>query len=91
MIENCADLKLHPALFDKERRKNWWTPRYELETSCVTAWMDQRGGLCPECGKEMKRRGQPVEMPVLDYIIPPKEGGTKKLGNVRVVCFGCAA
>ncbi len=91
MINTCADLKLHPALFDKERRKNWWTPRDELETACVKAWMDQRGGLCPECGKEMKRSGRANEMPVLDYIKSLKEGGTKKIGNTRVVCMGCAA
>ena len=90
MIETCADLKLHPALFNAERRRNWWTPRDELEVSTITAWLDQVGHDCILCGKTMRKNGKPSEVPVLDYIVQPKDDGSSKLANLVVCCYKCS-
>jgi hypothetical protein len=90
MIANCADLNIHPALLDKARRKNRWTPPDELETSLIVAWLNQNGENCPSCGREMTKHGKPNEAPILQYIVPLNDNGTKNLDNLRVVCGGCS-
>ena len=87
---SAATLKLHPALFSKERHKNWWTPKNELENALLRAWLEQLGAECLSCGKEMKLYGKPNELPALSYIVSLDDGGDKGLSNIRVSCNECA-